>query len=352
MSSLTEKQHHAGERQSPTSIIGTFNNALECLEELSGALILVEDIKEEDAKEILRHHESLISTLVAIGGQYADSADTWIQAIQRDLVKTTHRIICQLPGIKFDDPDAKFAHVNQLKNSHLSQLEAPHLSQLEESYLTQLKESYLSQLKESYPVRPKLQFITLSHRLKRIHQVAQTFQNLLNGQWNTVTFKEGINDLQGVLSLLKDAPLRREVWRLQDLCEGRGIGFTVELFLLALQQLLSTSSSKESHSELLMGSLQAIIPDSSKYESPFGTQQLLLDCVVSNNDTVFGSTDTIIDEFFSLLATVLKGQSGPHIEDIVQLLTEKLASRLIPTRRAFYQKALEVINEAKASRPP
>ena len=352
MSSITEKQHHAGERQTPTSIMGTFDNALECLEELSGALILVEDIKEEDAKEILRRHESPISTLVAIGSQYADSADTWIQAVQRDLVKTTHRIICQLPGIKFDDPDAKFAHLNQLKNSHLSQLEEPHLSQLEEFYLSQLKESYLSQLKESYPDRPKLQFITLSHRLKRIHQVAQTFQDLLKGQWNTVTFKEGMKDLQGVLSLLKDAPLHRDVWRLQDLCEGRGLGFTVELFLLALKQLLSTSSSKESHSALLMGTFQAITSDSSKYESPLGTQRLLLDCVVSNNDIVFGSTDTIIDEFFSLLATVLRGQSGSHIEDIVQLLTEKLRSRLIPKRRAFYQKALEVINGAKASGPP
>ena len=320
MSSLTEGQHHTDERQTPTSIIGTFNIALECLEELYGALRLWGGIEEEEAKNILHHCRSPISKLAGIGGQYSDSADTWIQAVQCDVVKTTHRIICQLPGIEFDDPDAKVTH--------------------------------LSQLKESYRDPHKLQLITLSHRLRRIHQVAQTFRDLLCGQWSTVTFEESINDLQRVLSLLKDAPLHREVWRLQDLCEGRGLGFTVELFLLALKQLLSTSSSKESHSALLMGAFQAITSDSSKYKSPLGTQQLLLGCVVSNNDIVFGSTDTIIDEFFSLLATVLKGQSGSHVEDIVQLLTEKLGSRLIPKRRAFYRKALEVINEAKASSPP
>ena len=297
MSSLIEGQHHTGERQTPTSVVGTFNIALEYLEELYGALRLWGGIEEEEAKEILHHCRSPISKLAG-----------------------THRIICQLPGIEFDNPDAKVTHLDQPKESYRD----PH----------------------------KLLFITLSHRLKRIHQVAQTFQDLLKGQWNTVTFKEGMKDLRGVLSLLKDAPLHRDVWRLEDLRGGHGLGFTVELFLLALKQLLSTSSLKESHPALLMGTFQAITSDSSKYESPLGTQQLLLDCVVSNNDIVFGSTGTIIDEFFSLLATVLKGQSGPHIEDIVQLLTKRLASHLNRKRVAFYERALEVINVAKASRPP
>jgi hypothetical protein len=364
MSSLTEDPYHTGGRQILMRIIGTFEKVLECLEELSGALISPKDIKEEEARKNLEDHKTAISTLADIGDQYDDSADTWIQAVQRDLVKITHRIICQLPGTNFDDPDAKFAHLDQLKNLHLTQLEEPHLTQLEKPhlaqlekfYLSQLMESYLSQLKESYRVPHKFQLITLSHRLKRIRQVAQTFKNLLDGPWNTIAFEEGIEDLKGVLSLLKDAPLHREVWRLQDLCEGRGLGFTIELFLLALKQLLPTSSSKESHSALLEGTFKAITSDSSKGQSPLGTQQLLLDCVVSTNDIVFGSTDTIIGHFFSLLGTVLKGQSGPHIEDIVQRLKGKSTSLLIPDRhREFYARALAVINEANAtsaSRPP
>ena len=373
MSSLPEDQYHPGERQTPTRIIGTFKKALDCLVELSDALILAEDIKEEEARKILGDHETAISTLVGIGDQCDDSADTWILAVQRDLVKTTHRIICQLPGIKFDDPDAKSAYLSQLRESHLSQLEEAdlsqpkkpdlnqfkelYLSQLKESHLSQFKESYLSQLKESYRDPHKFQFITTSHRLKSISQLAHTFRNLLKGQWNSDTFKEGTDDLQKVLKLLTDDPLRRDVWRLQDLCEGGGLGFTVELFFLALKQLLSTSSSKESHSALLIGTFKAITSDSqsSEYKSSLGTQQLLLDWVVSDNNIVFGSTDTypdpIIDEFFSLLGTVLKGQSGRHIEVIVDQLEKKLGSYSIATRQAFYKKALEVIKEAKASGP-
>ena len=334
ISSLTEDQYHTGKRQTPTRMIAAFKKALGCIEELSDALILVEDIKEEEARMILRGHESAISTLLNIGNQCDDNADTRIQAVQRDLVKITHRIICQLPGIKFADPDAK----------------SPNLSELEEPEPNQLKESYRDP--------HKFQFVTTTHRLKSFSQIARTFQNLYTGQWNKGTFKEGTDDLKKVLKLLRGNPLRREVWRLQDLCEGGGLGFTVELFFLARKQLLSTSLSKEYHSALLIGTFKAITSDSqsSDYKSSLGTQQLLLDLVLSDNNIIFGPTDTypdnIIDEFFSLLGTVLKGQSGLHIEDVVRQLTdEKLGSYSTAMRRAFYQKALDVIKEAKASGP-
>ena len=350
MSSLIEGKYHTGEGQTPTDIIGIFEKALECLAELSKALILVEDIGEGDAKQILRDHESAISTLAGIGVQYDGSADKWIQDVQRDLVKTTHRIICQLPGIKFADLDAKSAYVSQLEEPHLSQFEEACLGQLKELYLGQLKDSYLSQLKESYRDHHKSQFIPPSHRFERIKQVADTFQNL-QVQWNDVAFKEGIKDLNEVLSLLKDDPLYREVWRLEDLCEGRGLGFTVELFFLALKQLLSTSSSKESHSALLMRTFQAITSNWSEDKSPLGTQHLLLDLVVSDNDIVFGSTKTypdITNEFLKLLPTVLK---GPHIVDTVNLLKKKQKEYSIGKRRSFYKKALDEIEKAIPSEP-
>ena len=340
VSSLTKDQYPTGARPTPTRIIGTFKEALECTEELSDALLLVKDIEEEDAKKILHDHKSLISKLAGLGDQYDHSADTWIQAVQHDLVKTTHRIICQLPGIELADPDANSAYLGQLKTL----CHDPHI----------------------FPS------ITSSHFFKGISQVAHTSQNLLEGQWNEVTFKEGIKGLKEMLSSLRGdlfhrevwhlqdlcedrglGLLHREVWRLQDLCEGHGLGFIVELFFLAFKQLLSKSSSKELYSAFLMGTFQAITSDSSKYQSPLGTQQFLLDFVVSDNDIIFGSIgtypDPIIDEFLKLLATVLKGQSGPHIEHIVQLLTRKLEENSILMRRAFYKNALEVIKKATES---
>ena len=325
MSSLSEEQDHTSEKETPTRIIGTFKKALECLEELSGALILVENIEGEEAKAILVDHETAISTLAGIGDQY-DGADKWIQGVQRIVVKTTHRVICQLPGTNFDDPDTTSVHP--------------------------------SQVKESYRDRHKFQFISFSHLLKRIHQVAHTFQDVLKGQWDYFAFDEGIKDMQDLLSLLRDDPLHREVWRLQDLCEGRGLGFTVELLFLARKQLLSTSSSRESHSTLFAGTLRAITSDLNGYKSSLGTQKLLLDWVVSDNNIVFGPADTypdpVIDEFLRLLAIVLKGQEGPHIVETVERLIEKIGPHhyLIATRRAFYQKALAVITQASAQRPP
>ena len=326
ISPLTGDQDHTGENQTTTRIIETFHNALKCLEELSGALILIGNIKEAEAKEILRNNESLISMLRGISDQYDDSADTWIQAVQRDVVKTTHRIICQLPGINFDDPDTEPVHP--------------------------------SQPKESCRDRHKFQFISPSHRLKRISEVAHTFQNLLEGQWNNVAFKEGIKDLQEMLSLVRDDPLRREreVWRLQDLHEGGGLGFTVELFFLALRQLLSTSSSEEYHSALLIGTFRAITSDWRKYKRSLGTQKLLLEWVVSDNGIICDATNTypgpIIDAFLELLANVLRGQGGSHIDDIVKELTEKSNSPwVIPTRREFYAKALGFISPAGAQGP-
>ena len=327
---LSKVRDHADKTKNPPRIIEILDNAVKCLEELSDALFLVENIEEVGARKALGGHEDAISTLAVIGDQYDDSADTWIQAVQRDLVEITNRIICQLPGIKFDDlgPDTKSVHPSQP-----------------------------SQLKESYRDRHKFQIISPSHLLKRIRQVADTFQDVLNGQWDYFAFSEGIKDLEEILSFLSDDPLHREVWRLHDLCEGRGLGFTVELFFFARKQLLSTPSSKESHSALFVGTLQAITSDLSEYESPLGTQKLLLDWVVSDNDIIFGPTDTypdpVIDEFFSLLGTVIRGQKGPHMNDVVKRLTEKLRfPYLFPPRRAFYLKALEVITRAGAQRPP
>ena len=157
----------------------------------------------------------------------------------------------------------------------------------------------------------------------------------------------------------RDNPLRRELWRLQDLREGGGLGFTVELFLLALRQLLSTSSSKELHSALLIGMFQAIMPDWRNYKSPPGTQRLLLEWVVSDDGIIFHPTvtypDGIIKEFLNLLAKVLEGQRGAHIDEVVEVLKELTKesdfSFVDPTRRAFYKRALGYIPSAGTQGP-
>jgi len=326
ISSLTEYRHHTGDEHTPTHIVGTFCNALECLRELSGALPFVGNTEETEARRILLNRESLISKLERIGAQDLDSADEWIQAVQRDVERTTHSIICQLPGINFDDAGMEPVHLNQLM--------------------------------ELYRDCHKFPFIFPSHNLKSIRKVTHTFRNILDGNWDDVAFKEVTKDLREMFSSVgPDNPLRREVWRLQDLHEGGRLGFTVELFFLALRQLLSTSSSKESHSALLIGTFRAVTSDWSKYKKSLGTQKLLLDWVVSDNCIIVDSADAypdfLIDEFLLFLAKVLEGQGGPHIDAIVHQLTEKLRFLYLITRRRalFYEKALRVITQARAQGP-
>jgi hypothetical protein len=142
--------------------------------------------------------------------------------------------------------------------------------------------------------------------------------------------------------------LQRQAWRLQDLGFGGGLGFTVELFFLALKQLSSISSSKESHPALFIGTFRDITSDWSKHKHSMGTQRLLLDMVVLHRGIISDSAypTYIVHEFLILLGNVFEGETGPHIDNVVQHLTA------VPTyvpRHALYVETLDVITRARAS---
>jgi hypothetical protein len=107
---------------------------------------------------------------------------------------------------------------------------------------------------------------------------ALTLRNILEGQGDADAYKELLKNLKfSPFPGWRGDEMQRQLWRLQDLRDGGGLGFTVELFFLALSQLLSTSSSKESHSALYTGTFRAITSDWSKHKHSLGTQNLLLD---------------------------------------------------------------------------
>jgi len=115
--------------------------------------------------------------------------------------------------------------------------------------------------------------------------------------------------------------MQRQLWHLQDLRDGGGLGFTVELFFLTLSQLLSTSPSKESHSALYTGTFRAITSDWSKHKHSLGTQNLLLDIAMSRpSRREFDEycPAYIIDELLLLLGNIFEGQTGPHINEARQ----------------------------------
>jgi hypothetical protein len=144
--------------------------------------------------------------------------------------------------------------------------------------------------------------------------------------------------------------LQRQVWHLQDLRDGSGLGFTVELFLVAFKQLLSTSSSQDSHEALYIRTFRTITSNWSEYKHSLGTQKILLDAVASDRGIVDGLSFPayITDELLVLLGNVLEGETGPHIEKAVEQLS-KPDDR--PEIQEFRAKALRVISRSRASSP-
>ena len=122
--------------------------------------------------------------------------------------------------------------------------------------------------------------------------------------------------------------LQRILWSTDDLHCG-GLGFSVEMFLLSLRELLSTYPSQETYSTLYIGTFKAITSDRKRYTESVGTLSLLLDVVGSDQGFLrtFDYPDYITDEVWELLGDIFEVQmpyilnDHPSIDDAVQQLT-------------------------------
>ena len=265
----------------------TLENARESLYRLSSALHNTENLTE--VKDILRNHVSDISELeninINIEAEHLGNVDQWISATQSSIA---HQILSQFPGVPNDlDPvDSPFSH-----------------------------------LVEHFRDPRKLQFIHPGKTLKGLCSVVPTLRNILKGQGEADVYKEMQKDLRelnrGMFSW-QENELQRQLWRLQDLRDGCGFAFTVELFFLAFKQLLSTSSSKTSHFALYSGTFRAITSNWSKYKYSHGTRKLLLDVALRSYDFQDDYPDYIVDEFLELIRNFFSGQEGEHIDEAVQ----------------------------------
>ena len=266
--------------------------AKDCLDQSYRAFRLYDavNLTEEQVKEILSGCESQISGLeqINIEAEHLHVDDT-IENVADSFNRDSHQIISQIPGvfdIDFDLELPPFSHFLELSGK-------PH----------------------------NLQFIYPRQILMSMCSTALTLCNILEGQWDADAYKESLKNLK-ILNFginWKGGEMRRQLWRLQDLRDGGGFGFTVELFFLALGQLLYTSSSKESHSALYTGTFRVITSEWSKHKHSIGTQNLLLDIAMSRlnrYDSDFPAY--IVDEFSLLLRRIFEGQTGPHIGEARQ----------------------------------
>jgi hypothetical protein len=264
--------------------------ASKCLFRLYDALRKAEDLTEE-VKEILHGYESEISELerLNIEADRLEKVGDPIFYTQSFIASHSHGITSRFPGV-LDELDVASVHFSRVVK----------------------------------PVRGLDKKTTHTPRgtLKSMCSPALTLREILEGQGNADAYKELRKSLEfsRCLFLSDENEIQRQAWRLQDLRDGGGFGFTVELFFLSFKQLLSTSSSREYHSTLYKGTFRAITSDWSKHKHSLGTQKLLLNIVWSYVwPYSYGLYPTyIIDEFFSLLGNIFEGQTDSRINEARQ----------------------------------
>ena len=293
----------------------TLQKAMDCLFQLYDALPDTEELTEE-VKETLCGHESQIAELeqINIEADHFDRVDHWIFLTQNGINNYSHQITSQIPGV---------------------------LDHLDWAPIT------FTRLVELYRDTRKRQFIPPRQTLKAMCSPATTLRDILKGQGDADAYKELLKNLAEFRHRTgwQGDEMQRQLWRLQDLRDGDGLGFTVELFFLALPQLLSTSPSNESHSALYTGTFRAITSDWSRHKDSLGTQKLLLDIAMSRLpefDSVYPVY--IVEVSLKLLGNIFEGQTGPHIDNAKQMFE---GSQWYDPRR-FRERALRILSRGQA----
>ena len=289
-----------------------FRIARQRLYDLSHALSWEEDLTKVEA--ILRDHVSVtvMSELerLSIDAAHLESVDQWIFVTQSAIAP---QITSQFPGI-LDDLDAE-----QVRFGHFV---------------------------EMFGDPRQIQFIRPGQTLKSMCSIVPTLRNILEGRGDAEEYKQMLKNLMEFRSRASNwqgDELQRQVWRLQDLRNGLGLGFMVELFFLGLKQLLPKA--KESYHTLYLGTFRAITRDWRRHKNSVGTQKLLLNVALSHS-VDFQSIYPlyIADEFLELLGNIFEGQTGSHIDDAVRQLT----SSSYYFYDVFRARLLDVITRARA----
>jgi len=190
--------------------------------------------------------------------------------------------------------------------------------------------AFHSHLPGSTPIT--LQFIFPGQQLQGIFTLRQGLRDILEDR-NPETHDEIVESLESINGI--PVPLRRlkglmtrQLWRLQDLRDGGGLGFTIELFFLALRRLSSASSSPQLKQDLYKGTFKVITSGWEKSRDPSGTQRILLnllcDLIIQGRGIFsdFSYPADIVDMLLELVGHMIDGHGNahPHIGSAIEEL--------------------------------
>ena len=209
------------------------------------------------------------------------------------------------------------------------------------------------------------QLIFLHQRLRLLGSYSSKLRDIVNGQGNGA-YQEILRSL-GTLwessrhiwtGIHRGHLMERQLWRLQDLRDGGGFGYWVELCFLAAQRILLIPLSPDAHSSLLLGMFRAVASNWRQHKHSIGTQRVILNIVcdiaiwgrgpVSNN--IFPRY--ITDELLVLVENIVEGQSGSHIDEAMKELEDVINGQPANSWGAdicrFRTEAVKVISRSNA----
>jgi len=260
----------------------------------------------EEIRNILEGCELQVSELERIGNEAngMDDVDWRISLLQDAMDGATDKLTRRLPGMSF----------NELKSS------GP----------IPISEAFDFPVLGRTPITP--QFIFPGQQLQPLFALGRGLRNIVDGR-NSEQSKEILENLESISTIpiplrRLDHLMKRQLWRLQDLRDGGGLGFTIELFFLALRPLSLASLTLESKRILYLGTFKVITSGWMNYKHSVGTQGILLDLVcdlVIQGRGIFSDflyPAYIVDELLDLVEKMADGHGGSHahINDAVQEL--------------------------------
>ena len=245
----------------------------------------------EEVEDILQNHKSQISELEveANGAEFDDRLST----LQEQMDNIDHGLMRQLPGVSF----------SELK--HSGPFPTCGVFNFTSSGTT--------------PVTPH--FIFPGRQVQALAKLSAQLRDILAGR-GAENFIETLESLKFIDTI--PVPLRksnglmtRQLWHLQDLRDGCGLGTTIELFFLSFRQLLSASSSQESDKVFYAETLRKITSSWRESRESLGTQIILLNIIcdlIIQGRGIF--SDCLYPEYITsilldVVGNILRGYRGP-----------------------------------------
>jgi hypothetical protein len=296
----------AGSR-SAQRIEDCLKTAWERVEEISGSFEpWTQKRTKEQVEEILRNHERQISELerIKVEADRMEDVDWRISLYQDAMDEDTFRLARLLPGVSFDEPRRS------------------------EPFL--ISDTFNTHATDSAPITPQLIFP--GQQVQALARLGLKLREVLDEQVAD-GHKEVLENLKTVdqVPVSQRRPngvMKRQLWRLQDLRDGSGLGFTIELFFLSLRQLLLIPSLHESSTSSVFytGAFKTITSRWGESKGSLGTEHILLnilcDLIIQGRGVFsdFPYPERITTMLVDMVGNMLQGYVGPdrHIRVAVR----------------------------------